>query len=113
MNSGKIPIGILEAPLFPHVGGRQVVERVDLARVADAERHAEIPELRVLAARHEPPQRLDRVDRLPPSLDLAAREVGRDRCRRSPAGDEIEVGEVALVADRAPGAGDASRATPE
>src|SRR5208337_2786051 len=48
---------IIEPCLFTHVVSGQVVQSIDLARVANAERHAEIAQLCVLAARHELTQR--------------------------------------------------------
>ena len=103
---GKDADGVVEARLLAHVVAGQVVERVDLAGVADAQRHAEVAQLGVLAAGHEAAQRLDRIDRLAPAAHLADGQVvgiGAVDLRHV---HQVQVGQVALVGDRAPGAGD-------
>ena len=45
--------GVVDAALLRDNVPGEVVERLDLAGVTDSERHPEIPQLRVLAARHE------------------------------------------------------------
>ena len=97
---------VLEAALLADVLGGQVVERLDLARVADADRHPEVAQLRVLAPGHELPQRVDRVHRLLAALDLAARQVVGAGAVDPGQVDQVEVGEVALVGDRSPRPGE-------
>ena len=98
----EYPDRIVETRLAAHLGRREVVDCVDLARVAHAERHAEIAQLRVLAAWHEVTQRLDRVHGLAPAFDLAARQIVGIGAVAAGEVHEIEVRQIALVADGAP-----------
>ena len=75
MNSGKMPMASSNGACSRTSAAGEVVERVDLAGVAHAQRHAEVAQLGVLAARHEPLQRLDREHRLAAALDLARGQV--------------------------------------
>ena len=59
--------------------------------------------LRVLAAGHERAERVDGVHRLAPALDLAARQVVGVGAVDPGQMDEVQVGQVALVGDGAPG----------
>ena len=103
---GKDADGVVEPRLLAHVRAGEVVERVDLAGVANAQRHAEIAQLGVLAAGHEARQRLDRVDGLAPPSHLADGQVGRVGAVDFRHVHQVEIGQVALVRHRAPGAGD-------
>ena len=55
----------------------QIIDRIDLAGVAHADRHAEIAQLGRLASRHEALQGLDGVHGLGASGDLALRQSVR------------------------------------
>src|SRR5882672_3657341 len=66
-----------DASLLTHIGASQVVQRVDFARVTNAEGHAEVAELRVLAAGHVATQGFHRVNRFPPAAHLARCQIIR------------------------------------
>src|ERR1019366_3651032 len=93
---------IVKPRLFTHVVAGQVVQSVDLARVANAERHAEIAQLRVLAARHELTQRLHRVDGLAAATHLTDGQVSRIGTVDFRYVHEVQIRQIPLVGHRAP-----------
>ena len=80
----------------------QVVGGVDLARVADADRHAEVAQPRAGAARRVAAQRLDREHGLPAALDLAPGQAVRVGAVAAREVDEVHVGQLAACRARRP-----------
>ena len=55
---------VVKAALFHHIVGGHIINRVNLARIANAKCHAEIAQLCIFAAGHEGLQRRNGVHRL-------------------------------------------------
>src|SRR6185312_17520875 len=96
---------IVEPRLLTNIIAGQVVKRVDFARVPDSERHAKVAQLGILATRHELSQRLERIDRLAAAAHLPHGQVMGIGPIDLGYVHQVEIGEVALVAHRAPGSG--------
>ena len=103
---GKDADRVVETALFAHIRAGEIVERVDLARVADTECHAEVAQLGVLAAGHEAAQRLQRVNRLASATHFADGQIIRVGAVDFRHMDEVQIRQITLIGDRAPGAGD-------
>ncbi len=96
----------LEAALLAHIGLGEVVDRVDLAGVADADGHPEVAQAGGLTARCVAAQRVDRQHGLPTTLDLEAGETVGVGAVAAVEMDQVHVGQLAGIVHRSPGAAD-------
>ena len=95
---------IVKPPFPAHIAIDQIVNRIDLARIANAQCHAEIAQFGVFATGHEPAQGGNRRHRLRPPFDLTAGQIIGIGAIAGHV-HKVEVGQIALIADSAPGPG--------
>ena len=96
---------VFKATLFPNIVLGHVVTGIYFPGVPYAQGHAEVTQLGTLAARHEAFQGFDGHHCLLATLHLAPGQVVRVGTVIAQQMHEIEIGEIAGVVDRAPGAG--------
>ena len=89
--------------MLHHVVCRHIVHRINLARIANAERHTEVAQLGIFAAWHERLKRRNSVHRLLTSCHLAMRQrIGVGTVEIEVA--HVEIGQVPLIRDCPPSA---------
>mmetsp|Transcript_90773 Transcript_90773/g.265709 ORF Transcript_90773/g.265709 Transcript_90773/m.265709 type:complete len:285 (+) Transcript_90773:377-1231(+) len=99
---GKDADDVVEASLPTDVAACEVVAADDLARVTGAQRHAKVPQLRLLEARHALPQCLQGMQRLLTAFHLCTGKVPNVSHVHTLEVNKVQVCGFACIGQRAP-----------